>query len=132
MRTLLLSLPLALLLTACSGSTDPVRVCTLIGCDSGIELVLENPPTGAYRIEAYVYSEGPRYVYRCERQSGCNDRVFLAEFTPYRVFVEVISESGAQRYEVVPTYQESQPNGPNCPPTCRKAVIRLPSDRLGA
>ena len=125
-------LPLALVLAACGKSTDPVRFCTEIGCDSGIEIVLENRPAGAHRIEAYVYSQGPRYVYRCDQPSGCSDRVFFTEFIPNRVFVEVISDTGTQRYEAVPRYQEARPNGPECPPLCRTAVIRLPSDRLGA
>lgn len=136
MRLFVIGCLAILSLTACSTPTDPDtgsdRICTMIGCDSGITIVLENPPAGPYRIEAYVYSQGPRYVHRCERQSGCATRVFFPEFTPYRVFVEVISDVGTQRYEVVPKYQESQPNGPDCPPLCRTAVVRLPSDRLGA
>lgn len=124
-------LVLILTLFACGKSTDPVQVCTQIGCDSGIEIVLENRPAGAHRIEAYVYSQGPRYVYRCEQQRGCSDRVFFTEFTPDRVFVEVVSDAGSQRYEVVPRYRESRPNGSECPPLCRTAVVRLPADRLG-
>ena len=132
MRLLGLSCLLSLLLAGCGTSTDPEQVCTLIGCDSGIEIVLEDPPEGPYRIEAFVYSEGPRYVYECVSQSGCTDPVFFAEFTPYRVFIDVVTDAGTERFEVVPTYQESQPNGPDCPPLCRTAVVRLPSDRLGA
>lgn len=132
MRVAVLSPIMLLLLAGCSRSTAPGQVCTLIGCDSGIQVVLEKPPAGPYRIEAYVNSsQGPRYVYRCERQSGCPDRAFFPEFTPDRIFIEVITESGTQRYEAAPKYQESQPNGPECPPLCRTAVIRLPSDRLG-
>lgn len=131
MRALVLALSPLFLLAGCSWSTEPVEVCTLIGCDSGIEMILEQPPAGSYRIEAYVNSQGPRYVYRCDRQVGCSERVFFTDFTPYRVFVEVVTDSGTQRYEVLPKYSESQPNGPDCPPLCRTAVVRLPSDRLG-
>lgn len=132
MKPLILSFVVALVLTACSPFTRTARVCTEIGCDSGIEVVLESPPAGSYRVEAYVDPQGPRYVFRCERQSGCTDRIFLDEFTPHRLFVEVISDSGTQRYEAAPNYQESRPNGPDCPPLCRTGVVRLPSDRLGA
>ena len=103
--------------------------CTLIGCASGIEVVLEQPPAVPYRVEAYVSSQMPRYVYRCDSGS-CLPRIFFEEFTPFRVFVEVISGTGTQVYEVIPRYSESRPNGPQCDPLCRNAVIRLPSDRL--
>jgi hypothetical protein len=131
MKPPIMSCLAALVLAACSPFTNTARVCTEIGCNSGIKVILESPPAGAYRIEAYVYPQGPRYVFRCERQSGCMDQIFLVEFTPYRLFIEVVSDSGTQRYEVVPKYQESRPNGPDCPPHCRTAVVRLPSDRLG-
>lgn len=132
MPRLLLGLALMLFAGGSSSCGSIIQACTLIGCDSGLEIILENEPAGPYRIEAFVYSDGPRYVYECSSTTGCQDRVFLADFTPDRIFIEVIRAGGTERYEVLPEYRESRPNGPNCPPLCRTAIIRLPSDRLGA
>ena len=105
-------------------------VCTLIGCNSGVIVVLESPPATPYRIEVYSGSAaGPRYAHSCAGASACGE-VFFPDFTPFRFFVEVIT-TDTVRYEVAPTYTESRPNGPRCDPLCRNARVRLPTDRLG-
>lgn len=131
MRRLLLGLTLSLFAGGSTSCGSILPACTLIGCDSGIEVVLENEPDGAYRIEAFADSDGPRHVYECSSATGCQDRVFFTDFTPVRIFIDVTSANGTERYEVLPKYREHRPNGPNCPPRCRTATIRLPSDRLG-
>lgn len=134
MRSFHLSLALPLLgmaLLSCARDPAITGVCTEIGCESGIEVILESPPTGAYRVEASVGGSVPKYVYECTSEAGCAERIFFPEFTPYRVFIEVTDATGTERYEAVPVYTERQPNGPECPPLCRNAVIRLPSDQLG-
>ncbi len=119
-----------LLLAGCQKPEPQEGDCTLIGCDSGIEVILENPPAGPYTVEASVYDRNPRYVYECERPDGCKGRAEFLEFTPYRLVIDVVSASGSERYEVVPTYVESRPNGPSCAPLCRRATVRLPSDDM--
>lgn len=134
MRRLVLPLVLPLLATvvgSCGAVPGITGACTEIGCESGIEVVLESPPAGAYRVEATVGGSAARYVYQCADEEGCAGRIFFPEFTPYRVFIEVTDATSTERYEVVPEYTEHRPNGPDCPPLCRNAVIRLPEDQLG-
>lgn len=120
----------ALLVSACEGSGTAPRVCTLIGCSSGTRIILENRPTQSYRIEVFSGSStGPKYGFQCDNPISCGD-AFFPDFTPYRVFVDVILGSSQERYEVIPNYTESRPNGAGCDPLCRQATIRVPSDRL--
>ena len=118
------------LLVGCDNFTDP-GVCTLAGCSSGLEIVLEDPPDVPYVLEASAQPDGSEHVFECSNASGCTNRVFIKNFTPLRVYVEVITEAGTDRFEVVPTYQEFRPNGPRCPPLCRRAIVHLPSDLPG-
>lgn len=113
---------------ACEGdSLTPFR--TQIGCTSGIEVQLEEEPAVPYRVEAEAGGGTARYVYTCDPAAGCLPIIF-AEFTPYRVFFEVIVGADTTLYEVLPTYTKHQPNGPRCDPTCYNSVVRLPSDAL--
>lgn len=117
-------------LSSCERLGLEPHVCTLIGCSSGITVVLENKPTSPYRIEVYSgNSTGPRYVFQCDAQTNCADPFFF-DYTPDHVFVDVVVGSNRTTYEVVPKYTESRPNGADCEPLCRQSTIRLPSDQL--
>lgn len=123
---------LLILLTAALGAcnSSPVtRVCTQIGCTSGIEVQLEEEPDIPYRVEADPGGGRARYVFECEDSGGCPG-IFFAAFTPDWVTFEVITEVDTTWYEVRPEYTEHQPNGPRCEPICSISVVRLPSDAL--
>jgi hypothetical protein len=103
--------------------------CTLIGCTSGLNVVLEDVTSAPYRVEVYSGPSTTRYVLECTANPCA--QIFFPDFTPQRVFAEVIRPNQlTRRYEVIPSYSESRPNGGNCPPLCRNATIRLPSDAL--
>ena len=99
--------------------------CTLIGCSSGLEIVLDAPPSIPYRVEVYVDGQA-RYVYRCDTPTSCRS-AFFSEFTPASVHVEVITADGIQRVHASPQYTVSRPNGEDCEPLCRTAVVRIPA-----
>lgn len=124
--SMLVILPAAL--GACDSSTG-TRVCTQIGCTSGIEVQLEEEPAIPYRVEADPGGGEARYIFECDRSAGC-PRIFFVAFTPDWVMFEVIAGTDTTWYEVRPTYTEYQPNGPRCEPTCFNSVVRLPSDAL--
>jgi hypothetical protein len=142
MRRLLLLLPLS-----CNGS--PSRVCTDIGCTDGFSLMLNHAWTeGSYSFEVALDSD----VVRCtaniplDRSGGCDDErvqlvlsgselpvaeqsipainVLAADLTTITVAIlrgdEVLTESS-----FTPTWETSQPNGPDCEPTCRTAEAAL-------
>jgi hypothetical protein len=127
MRTLtfLALLLSAVALSSCQGVFGP-RTCTLIGCNSGLEVVLEAPPTVPFRIEVEVPGQADRKVFQCPDPSRCEDRAIFSDFTPERVRIHVVTAAGTESYEVRPSYAEHRPNGSGCPPLCRTARVVLP------
>lgn len=129
---------LALLFTAavspaCSRSTPPPqRACTLIGCESGLTVVLDDAPAEPYRVEVSAPGETEPRVVECSSASPCGGRVFLRDFTPESATVRVVAGGDTVAREVRPTYETLQPNGPGCPPTCRQAEVRVTLPAAGS
>jgi hypothetical protein len=124
-----LTLPaaIALALTACSAPAPAPaqRACTMIGCEDGLTVVVEGTPRGAYRVEARAEGEPPR-VRECTSPEACG-QVFFAGFLPGEVTVEVTAVGGARSSRTVrPRVETVQPNGPDCPPTCRQGRVTVP------
>jgi hypothetical protein len=127
MRTHRLLLSSVLLtLAGCQGITG---ACTLIGCHSGLVVQLDRAPAGAYRIEAFVAESGPRQVFDCAGVAQCGAETRFDDFTPETVTVRVITAAGTTTQTFQPSYSKYQPNGAECGPTCRTAVVTatLPS-----
>ena len=116
-------------LSSCQAISGP-QACTLIGCNSGLEVVLEAPPTVPFRIEAELPGQPGRRVVNCPDPDQCGGRAFFADFTPEQVRIHVVTSSDTQAYEVRPTYAEHRPNGSGCPPLCRNARVVLPRPSL--
>lgn len=105
-------------------------ICTDMGCSSGVEVRLQEEPAPPYRVEADAGGGTATYVFECPAAGQC-PVIFFPDFTPDRLIVRVVTVSDTTRYEVRPSYEESQPNGPGCDPICRRAVIELPADAIG-
>lgn len=126
---------LALLLGACAPAAsapqaDPApapRICTKIGCESGLAVVIEGTPQGSYRVEARAAGETAR-VHECASPEGCT-QVFFADFLPAEVTVEVIAGDQRSTRTLRPVVESVEPNGPGCPPTCRQARVTVPWPR---
>ena len=107
-------LSLVLLLASCDQSTG---VCTLIGCNSGLTI---NVPAAApipYIISLQAPG-APELTLECTT-SLCAHSVFVPDYTPAHVTVTVQWQGGGSATkDVSPAYTISQPNGPNCSPTC--------------
>jgi len=121
---LLLFVAAGSLLAGCSAPAPPQQACTMMGCEDGLSVVVEGTPVGAYRIEARA-AGGETRVRECASPQQCG-AVFFAGFLPEEVTVEVIG--GAQRSSrtVRPVVESVQPNGRDCPPTCRQARVTVP------
>ena len=106
---------LAVLLSNC-GET----VCTAIGCDDGLSVVVQNAPTSPFRIEVYVSNVAPRYVKTCPAVP-CD--VFFPDFTPDMVHISVIAGTDTMTHDFYPAYAVTRPNGPHCSTECRQARV---------
>jgi hypothetical protein len=144
-RSIVLGCALAVLLAACA-SEPGSRACTLVGCQTGYVIALQASqwPTGAYRVD--IDADGRKIVCNasiplpkgnpgnvCDAAdvtlglSGSElpvDSQSLSEVRfngtlPKGVHVAVQRDSTVLADKTfVPAYKTSQPNGPDCEPTC--------------
>lgn len=125
MRSTGLGLVLCVFMGGCSNRPQPMQVCTLIGCESGLEVQLVDQPPGTYRIEASAPGQPAPRVVECTTATPCGPSVFLRDFTPESATIRVIVGADTTARTVQPSYETVQPNGPGCPPTCRQARVQI-------
>jgi hypothetical protein len=128
---------------ACSGSPQD---CTEIGCFDGLEFVLS--PALALQGEVEIVVDGGDVKKSCKVSPGgstepcqnagislelasggelSNVKVFGAH--PAAVTLEIrMGDAVIRQAAAVPAYETVQPNGPDCPSTCRFATIQVPED----
>lgn len=108
--------------TACSRTPEP-RVCTQIGCNSGLIVELPDVPS-PYTVSVRVPGQDrPARVAECGPDRPCTGSEFFADYTPDVVEIQVTA-AGDSRTEVFrPEYESVRPNGPGCPPVCRQATV---------
>ena len=98
--------------------------CDLVACDSGLTVRIQPAPTVPYRVEV-VGSGSTRNVFRCDMPGACSDAIYPNYF-PTRVVVEVVTSADTVRREFTNIrYDKVQPNGSNCDPTCRIALLTV-------
>jgi hypothetical protein len=108
------------LLAGCSLG-EPVT-CTGIECSNALVVELGGGVPSSYTIEARGNNEIRSYT--CTEASLCREAVFTG-FTPTQVTIRVTWSGGSAEEVVTPSYEVVQPNGPDCPPTCRLAVVTI-------
>lgn len=125
MRWLRLAVLFGVVAAGCSRPSRPGRVCTRIGCESGLEIQLDRTPAGAFRVEARAPGDAAPRVFECPAAGQCGGRVFFRDFTPDSATIRVIVGADTIVRSVRPAYEIVQPNGPGCPPTCRQGRVRI-------
>ena len=134
----LLSLVLVLLAAGC-------RVeCSAIGCTDVFLVNLEPEITTLYDVT--LVFDGASGAFTCEFDeaggwvvsdavgaavgTSCTGAAFWPPGTPESVEITVAAQDGSWRgsLNVNPTYQTNQPNGPDCPPTCRETRLTISND----
>ncbi len=116
----------AILSLACScGSTEP-RVCTQIGCDSGLLVQVQGNVPDQLTISVRPRGSPQAWTVQCTTAT-CARYVFFADFTPEAVYVEVHGAGVDIVREMQPAYVVERPNGKDCPPECRigKVVLQV-------
>lgn len=109
-------------LVASCNPLEPIpRVCTLIGCRSGLSVELEGTPAVPFTLTATAGDTTESIV--CDQRTGC--RLFFEDFTPAQVIISY--ESGGEEIERTfnPSYSRSRPNGEGCPPECLNGTVVL-------
>lgn len=127
-------------LTACSDDLNPFsEACTEIGCLNflRIELVFASQLTQAdvqvvvehsgrsiscsFGSENDPCHEGFHADFDPGTPENPDNLVILLDEAPEQVRVTATSDAGTETVLVEPDYQRSQPNGPDCEPTCHSA-----------
>ena len=120
MRSIIL-IAAVLTLVGCEFST----VCTLIGCDSGLTVQVQNAHAGPITIQARVSGDSTQAHTMSCTPSTCGNSAFFRDFTPTAVQLVISTSAGTRTQDVTPTYVTSQPNGKGCSPTCRNARVTV-------
>ena len=110
-------------LSACLLSPACAMVCTGAGCVSGLELLFDRElaTDAVVRVEL---EGGAPWIIDCSEQP-CGSRIFLTGLFVDRVRIS-ITEGGVEVVRTVePGYEEWQPNGPDCDPTCHVAEVSI-------
>ncbi len=109
--------------SSCGSSTGP-RVCTLIGCESGLVVKIGGSLPDSVTVSVSSPGSSQPWTVRCTT-AECVQNIFFADFTPTSVHVEVHGPGVDIARDIEPSYVLFQPNGAACPPTCRIATVQL-------
>ena len=122
LRALSIGLVAGLTLGSC-GVFEP-KMCTLIGCDSGLRIQVESAPVGAYKVEVLNSSGAATVTFNCSG-GGC---VFIAQgYEAPSVDVRVTTTLGSRTTHLTGiVYTISNPNGDECPPVCKQGSVTAP------
>jgi len=108
-------------------------VCTNAGCSSGLTVLLNAMPEGAFTVELFDNVQPnvfPTYRYECVPGAiPCLGIILFKDFTGTQTNVRVTTAAGTATYAVNVTYATLRPNGPRCGPVCRTAstTVNIPA-----
>lgn len=102
--------------------------CTEMGCNGALVI---QPGADAQRVEV---SDGAKETRTCSRNEDCWGRsddgapmVTFSAFAPEQVGLRIFDVAGRLIAEASqqPDYEVVTPNGEDCPPACKSAVVRV-------
>lgn len=99
--------------------------CTHVGCNDGFSITISDERPDSLSINIYLNDNTDAFVTRlCTHQDNpCI--IGINEQTPGVVSVEIDWKNGEFNEIFNPEYEDIQPNGPSCPPTCAIAKIEI-------
>lgn len=122
MRSMLAVAVAAVCVSGCDG-VPFTRACTLIGCENGLTVTLQNAPAGAFAVELRVPGAAVRRQ-ECASAAQCTTLVFDG-VVEAAATVAIITPGGEVTRDVRPQYTRLRPNGPDCEPTCLQARVTV-------
>src|SRR5688572_27680274 len=94
---------------ACSGNSEPEVGCTLIGCNDGLNVVVNSTLQQDFTV---TVSAGGQTLHTFACRSGQACHAFIENQTPASVTVSVSTATGPVSKTYAPEYEISKPNGP--------------------
>ncbi|MGH7638760.1 MAG: hypothetical protein ACREOK_14015 [Gemmatimonadaceae bacterium] len=105
------------------GCELPSGACTLIGCESGLIVMIQGSPSGPWRIEASAPGLETQ-VRECPAGSQCPSVQFEG-FTPPTATITVTMGERTATSNVTLARRDVQPNGPSCEPVCNQPLVTV-------
>jgi len=110
----------------CVGTgTDNDQICTLIGCEDGVTVQISENRPDSLSLTIYLNDDSEAHTSTICTNPDSSCAIRTGGKTPETVTVEVEWGNELYRQTFTPEYEGFQPNGPNCPPTCRTALIEI-------
>jgi len=116
---------MVLFAAACTSNKNPepeMRVCTLIGCESGLNVVVNSSLQQDFTV---TVSSGGQVLQTFTCTAGQNCAAFVSNQTPTQVKVQVATPMGPVAKDFTPEYKVTRPNGPDCPPDCKQGTVTV-------
>lgn len=101
------------------------EVCTQVGCSDGVTIRISEERPDSLSLTIYLNDDTEAFATtHCTNQ---NQHCILGidEETPENVAVKIGWKNGEFNKIFTPEYENFQPNGPECPPTCKSAFIEI-------
>lgn len=94
--------------------------CQLVGCMTGVRVVVTNAPAGGYTAFARSGSGNTLREVRvtCPGGQGCGDWLFLEGIDGAPVDLTISTATDTRYFRLNPKFSKQQPNGASCGPTC--------------
>lgn len=112
-------------ITSCAPRETETRACTMIGCESGVAVDLSALPSGAFSVELTPLPDGAPTLKQCTTAAACGRSLFFAGVATDSVAIRLATSAGTRTVRARAEYVTSQPNGPQCDPTCRQARVAV-------
>lgn len=122
--------PLSLLVLALGlalGGCGPggMVACTLIGCEDGLSLTIENPPPQLQRVELAL-PDGRVHAVDCAQPEHCaSPFLFVPHVRATEATVRIVAPGGTREVQIAPSYQPQYPNGRRCGAACTQARVTI-------
>lgn len=109
---------------SCANTSEPQRVCTLIGCENGLTVEVNQSLQQSFTVNVRAGTQ-TIHTFRCDPGQPC--RAFISNQTPDEVTVSIDAGGGQQPVSRTyrPEYRLNRPNGPDCDPECKQATVTL-------
>ena len=122
-----LAIAIAAILVAC-GDFGPVTSCTEIGCDHQLTInFVDEDGAPLDEFSGEMTYDGEAIEFECEpgddaygTEYHCRQGALIVSASPEEVVIDVSSGDLSASTTLTPEYDEVQPNGPDCPPTCEQ------------
>ncbi len=119
---LTLLIALGVTLGSCANTSEPQRVCTLIGCENGLAVEVNHSLPQSFTVNVRAGTQ-TIHTFRCDPGQPC--RAFVSNQTPEDVTVVVEAAQGPVSRSFRPEYRMNRPNGADCPPECKQATVTV-------